>query len=162
MTAPVRIRPAGRAELELLAALHALAFTPPDVAGPPWSADALATTLAHPGAFALLAVDEEAVPGEPLGLLLAWAVAGEGEILTVGTVPAARRRGVARALMEAALLEMRRRDAEALFLEVAETNGPARRFYSVLGFTEVGRRPGYYRLGGTSVAALVLRRSLDR
>ena len=32
----------------------------------------------------------------------------------------------------------------ALFLEVDETNKAALKLYRKLGFTEVGRRPGYY------------------
>jgi ribosomal-protein-alanine N-acetyltransferase len=44
-----------------------------------------------------------------------------------------------------------------IFLEVEEGNRPALRLYARAGFTEVGRRPGYY-AGGA--AALVLRRDL--
>ena len=53
------------------------------------------------------------------------------------------------------------RGAAKLFLEVAEDNAPAQHLYHMLGFTAVGRRPGYYRRKtGPAVAALTLRRIL--
>jgi ribosomal-protein-alanine N-acetyltransferase len=46
-------------------------------------------------------------------------------------------------------------------LEVAETNGAARAVYAQAGFTQTGRRRGYYRgADGAAVDALVLVRKL--
>jgi ribosomal-protein-alanine N-acetyltransferase len=49
--------------------------------------------------------------------------------------------------------------ARAVFLEVEESNLPARRLYRGANFREVGRREGYYPAGRGS-AALVMRRDL--
>jgi [ribosomal protein S18]-alanine N-acetyltransferase len=132
-----------------LATLHARAFTMPR----PWSADEFAGWLADPLAFLLVEGDA--------GFLLGRAVAGEAELLTVAVAPEARGRGLGQRLVARFLYQARLRGAEVAFLEVAEDNGPARTVYSRAGFTDSGRRRGYYRRpqGGT-VDALVLRRVL--
>ena len=56
--------------------------------------------------------------------------------------------------MRATLRAAAERGAASMALEVAERNGPARSLYAALGFTPVGRRPGYY---GAGDDALVLR-----
>ena len=45
-------------------------------------------------------------------------------------------------------------------LEVREDNERARSFYTAAGYTEVGRREGYYRIRGRRIDALVMRREL--
>ena len=160
MTAALAIAPidaaAGPDGAALLAALHAEAFADPAVSGPAWDAAAFAALLATPGTLALVAMRGT----DPLGLLLLRTVADEAEILTLGVSPGARRAGVAAALVAAALAQGTAAGAARLFLEVAETNGPARALYAGLGFSPVGRRPGYFQLGGRPVAALVLARPL--
>jgi ribosomal-protein-alanine N-acetyltransferase len=142
----MRIEPAGAAALGLLAALHGRCFEEA------WSREAFAKLLATPGAFAFLALEE----AEPLGFALGRAAAGEAEILTIGVLPEARRRGAGRALMAAVEAEARARGAAELFLEVADDNLAARALYLALGFAQVGRRPAYY----GSRDALVLRRAI--
>ena len=59
------------------------------------------------------------------------------------------------------LRELHAERAEALFLEVDETNVPALALYRRLGFREVGKRPAYYdRAEGGRSGALVMRRDL--
>ncbi len=142
----MRIEPAGAASLELLAALHARCFEQA------WSREAFARLLATPGAFACLAVDA----AEPLGFALARAAAGEAEILTIGVLAVARRRGAGRALVAAIEAEAGARGAAELFLEVADDNHAARALYLSQGFAQVGRRPAYY----GQRDALVLRRAI--
>ncbi len=53
-------------------------------------------------------------------------------------------------------------NVEALWLEVAEDNDPARALYKGCGFQSVGRRAGYYLRGdGTRRDAVVMRRLLN-
>jgi [ribosomal protein S18]-alanine N-acetyltransferase len=96
------------------------------------------------------------------GELLGWGgilvVADSAEILTVGVVPAARRRGVARHLLDDLLAEARRRGAVEAFLEVRVDNEAARALYLREGFAQVGLRRGYY--DGGRVDAVVMRRDL--
>jgi ribosomal-protein-alanine N-acetyltransferase len=87
----------------------------------------------------------------PDGELLGWAGVFFGgtvaDVLTVGVLPAARRRGIARRLVAALLDEAARRGAEEAFLEVRVDNEAARELYRSEGFAEVGVRRGYYDAG---------------
>lgn len=69
------------------------------------------------------------------------------QILTVGVLPPARRRGVGRLLVRALVAEARRRRADEVLLEVREDNEGARRLYAGEGFAVLGRRRGYYEQG---------------
>jgi tRNA threonylcarbamoyl adenosine modification protein YeaZ len=131
----------------LLAVLHGECF------GAPWSAEDFATLLSSPGALGLIA----RIGGEPAGFLLARQAAGEVEILTIGTRPALRRNGIARALMTALIERATAARGTVLFIEVAVDNAVARALYGGLGFGEAGRRKGYYASGAD---ALILRRDL--
>ncbi len=80
------------------------------------------------------------------------------EIFTVGVVPHARRRGIARALVADLLAEARRRGADEAFLEVRVDNPAARTLYATEGFAEIGVRRGYY--DGGRVDAVTMRKEL--
>ncbi|MGD0772364.1 MAG: ribosomal protein S18-alanine N-acetyltransferase [Candidatus Solibacter sp.] len=76
-----------------------------------------------------------------VGFLVARTVAtDEREILNLAVAPDFRRKGVARALVDAALGAFR----GSVFLEVRESNAVALEFYKSLGFKELSRRKGYY------------------
>lgn len=64
----------------------------------------------------------------------------EREILNVAVDPAVRRSGIATELIRT---ELRERPG-TYFLEVRQSNGPARQLYRMLGFEEIGTRPDYY------------------
>lgn len=143
------IRESGPADIAVLAALHSKCF-PDD----PWDAVAMAEVLAMPGAFGLLALDSS--EGVPTGFLVALDLVVEFEVVAFGVLPAARRRGTGRALLEHLLAMAARRP---VLLEVAEDNVAARALYGAAGFLEVGSRVAYYqRRRGPRVAALTLRR----
>lgn len=93
-----------------------------------------------------------------LGFLVARAAADELEILNLGVLPQARRRGVGHVLLKTALQWGRASGAARAFLEVRESNAPARLFYEAQGFVVAGRRSVYY--GQPPEAALVLSLSL--
>lgn len=135
----------------LLADLHARAFAQP------WSQKQIAQMLQNPAAFAALARDDASAA---CGFALAWAAAGESELLTLAVVPEARRRGVGAALVTAACAAALARGARAMHLEVAEDNAPARALYAKLGYAEVGRRIGYYARASGAADAVVMRRAL--
>jgi [ribosomal protein S18]-alanine N-acetyltransferase len=134
---------------EALAALHALAFedTPR-----PWSAGEFAGLLAEPSTI---------LTTLPQGFALGRVAGPEAELLTLAVHPAARRRGVALALIEAFEAEAAARGAAEVLLEVAVTNAAARALYARRGYAQAGRRPAYYvRSALPPVDALVLRRVL--
>lgn len=130
------------------AAIHAQA------AEAPWSAETIAGLLAQPGVFGLVAMRGEA----PGGFILCRVVADEAEVLTLAVLPAARRRGIARALMTAAMAQGKAGGVARVLLEVSVRNDAALALYRSVGFGEVGRRKGYYAdpRGGPPADALVL------
>ena len=68
---------------------------------------------------------------------------------------------MARRLLDMHLRRLAAFGARTVFLEVEESNMPARRLYRRAGFHEVGRREGYSPdPSGKPAAALVLRRDL--
>ena len=141
------IRSATLADAALMARLHAACFADA------WDEAAFRALIGRPGAVAFLAGDD--------GFILAQAAADEAEILTLGVIPAARRCGLARALVETAAAAVSKRGAGMFFLEVAADNAAAFALYRGLGFREAGIRPSYYRERGKSaVDALLLRRPL--
>ena len=148
----MKLRGALGDEVGALAQVHALAFDHP------WSVDEIAELMSGPGAFALVAEDVA-----PVAFILCRAIAGEAEILTLAVSPAARRRGVARGLVEAAAGAASVAGAEAMFLEVADDNLAAIGLYEAAGFTRAGLRRGYYDRGPQGLAdALVMRLDLGR
>jgi ribosomal-protein-alanine N-acetyltransferase len=107
--------------------------------------------------FALLVEGEARLAG----MIVCRAVAGEAAVLTVAVDPDARRQGLGRALVEAALGLMRQQGAIEVFLEVAIDNHEALRLYERIGFEQAGLRRGYYdRGGGERVDAAVMRLDL--
>jgi ribosomal-protein-alanine N-acetyltransferase len=115
--------------------------------------------MARDGSLAFLGAPLASSDAE--SLILVQLAGDEAEILTLGTVPAARRSGLARALLSATASEAHKCGARAMFLEVAEDNMPARCLYHGLGFRVAGHRRAYYRDStGRSTDALILRAEL--
>jgi ribosomal-protein-alanine acetyltransferase len=83
--------------------------------------------------------------GKVVGFLVARSVVAEAEILNLCVAAEKRRSGLAEALLDEAITELRRTRVDRLFLEVRESNTPAISFYRKHSFRETGRRPGYYR-----------------
>jgi ribosomal-protein-alanine N-acetyltransferase len=137
-------------EAAAMAAAHAQAF---DAA---WREDEFEDLLEGEGIFGFLAHDDA-----PLGVILCRVAAEEMEVLTVGVTPRARRKGVARALMTAALGAASQAGAASAFLEVAVDNSGAEALYAGLGFHKAGLRKGYYDRGSAGrMDALVMRLDL--
>jgi [ribosomal protein S18]-alanine N-acetyltransferase len=138
--------PAGAAEP--LALLHAACFSED-----PWDAEALRRILALSGGFGFVAWEADT----PVGFALARDLGNECEILSLGVLPEFRRGGVGRALLRAVIDQAARQGLPSIVLEVAADNAAARRLYGGAGFVAAGRRPRYYRRGGETIDALLLR-----
>jgi ribosomal-protein-alanine N-acetyltransferase len=122
----ISIRPGREADLPAITAIQAAS---PEAAAWP-VADYLLYDLRVAEADGLVA-----------GFVAARAVAGvEAEILNLAVSPAARRKGVGRALLGAFLEGF----AGDVFLEVRDSNRTALEFYKSFGFKEFTIRRGYY------------------
>jgi len=105
----------------------------------PWSTQDFEDCVSY--ALFLIAEAEDKV----VGYTVALEAADEGEILNLAVAENGRRRGLGRALVEAIVGALTARGVRQVYLEVRESNAPARALYASFGFKEVGRRKGYYR-----------------
>jgi ribosomal-protein-alanine N-acetyltransferase len=138
LTDPVLVRPASLVDLERITWLETTCFADP------WPAPLLRGEFVHPGAVLLVAGSDIDAPGGYACLRLGG---GEAELLRVAVAPAARRQGLATALITSGLARVGRAGARRCHLEVRVDNAPARAVYERLGFTATGTRPRYYRDG---------------
>ena len=106
----------------------------------PWSQRSVASELENP--LALWLVWEE--DGRVLGYVGSQTVLDETDMMNVAVSAQARRRGIAQALVEALVIQLKQRGSRCLTLEVRASNAPAICLYEKLGFRQVGRRPNYY------------------
>jgi ribosomal-protein-alanine N-acetyltransferase len=123
----------------------------------PWSPELLRRELTHDWSTILLA-EEEVAPGmrRLLGFAIFWVVHDELHILNVAVDPSQRRRGVARAVMDATLERGRQRRCVMATLEVRRSNEAALSLYRNLGFRAVGVRPNYYVDEGEDAIVMIL------
>ncbi|HKJ63125.1 MAG TPA: ribosomal protein S18-alanine N-acetyltransferase [Hyphomicrobiales bacterium] len=111
------------------------------------------------GCYGLMArLDKRAAAG----FVIARTGGDEGEILTIATDPALRRKGIARALLSSTLEKLTGAEVTTFFLEVGVTNEAAITLYKSLGFEPVGKRVDYYHHANTSEDALIMRRMLRK
>lgn len=103
----------------------------------PWSEASVRESLANPASHFYAAYAD----GETAGYLGLQIFSGEGYITNVATLPAFRRRGIAKALLQQAM----QNEMEFITLEVRESNAAAIALYASLGFEKVGVRPRFYR-----------------
>jgi len=132
----MRLRPVCVSDVPVLALVHEAAFRGGEV----WDEASLRALVTGVGCGGVLAERE----GRVAGFVVWRAVLDEAEILTLAVVPEARRSGVGRGLMEAAVVRVRAAGGIRLFLDVSSRNVAACGLYEGLGFAEVGVRRGYY------------------
>ena len=129
------ILPMQQSHIDAVAALEQACFSEP------WSAAALAEELDNPHAVFRVAVEDGAV----LGYVGMHHLVDEGFITNVAVSPAARRRGVARALLGDLAAYGRAHRLYRITLEVRVGNTAARTLYESEGYTLDGVRPNFYR-----------------
>ena len=106
-----------------------------------WSEAEYRRLYAKDTAHVTLVIEQDYV----CGFIVAHHVGPEWEIENVVVREALRRSGLGKRLVVELLALACTRGAQSIFLEVRESNGPARAFYSKTGFVEIGRRRSYYR-----------------
>ena len=82
--------------------------------------------------------------GRIVGYICLWEVADELHVTNVAVHPEARRRGIARGLLESVFARARAAGSRLVVLEVRPSNAEAVGLYESFGFRVVGRRRGYY------------------
>jgi ribosomal-protein-alanine acetyltransferase len=79
-----------------------------------------------------------------LAFLVAHRVDNEWELENIVVGEESRRRGIGTRLLGQFIDHARAQNADAVYLEVRQSNQTARAFYRKLGFVEIGSRKGYY------------------
>ena len=172
MSGGVTLRRATRADLARVHEIERASFSDP------WTRESFASLLGNPHVHFAVAeaggeIDVSAVSGvrgvSPLtpraaapavvGYIVTWLVVDEAEVANVAVAPEARGRQLGALLLDDALRVARERGATTVYLEVRESNVPARALYASRGFSQVGRRRNYYRRPVED--ALVMRLELD-
>lgn len=126
----------------VLEALHAASFPQG------WDAEFIANLLQNPATEGRLALGPD---DTPQGFILTSRVVDEAEILTIAVHPDARRKGLGGMMLARISEELGSLGIAQLFLDVAESNAPARALYDAAGFTPTGRRRAYYADGDDAI-----------
>ena len=122
----------------------------------PWSENSIASELKNPLSLWLVAVDGQQVAG----YVGSQSVMGEADMMNIAVSSKFRRMGIAQELVERLVTLLREKDVYSLTLEVRASNEPAKALYGKLGFSQVGRRPNYYR--NPKEDALILRKEWEK
>lgn len=107
----------------------------------PWSEESFREAIASDTISVPVCLDED---GNLAGFACLMTVADEGELLNIATAPEFRRNGIAQCLLDRCFALCREKGTAVLYLEVRESNAPARALYRKNGFEEIGLRRNYY------------------
>ena len=143
----IEIIPMNESHVAAVAALEEANFTTA------WPESAIRDELTNKLSLWLVAVED----GTVLGYVGSQTVLEEADMMNIAVEESARRRGIARTLVEELVRQL---PAYCLTLEVRASNAPAIALYDSLGFAQVGLRRNYYR--NPREDALILRKEIER
>ncbi len=106
-----------------------------------WSENALRSQISSEYALTLIAKTDT---GDVCGYISGGLTPPEAEIFRVATLPQYRRRGIGRTVLDEFVAHASKKDCRDFFIEVRESNTPARTLYASFGFSEIGKRKNYY------------------
>ena len=137
----IQLRPFHRADIETLYKIDHICFAP----GIAYSKAELRYYLQHPKSHTVVAETEAK---DITGFCTGWLHLREGvlfgHVITIDVLPAVRRRGVGRRLMQAIEKHFLSEAVNSIQLEVAVDNLHAQAFYQVMGYERTGTLRGYY------------------
>lgn len=108
--------------------------------GEAWTLPQMREAMIVPGTELLVA----GVRDTPAGFALSRTIFDSAELLLLAVDPVHQRSGIGRALVSGLIEQARMAGVASIFVEVRADNA-ARRFYTELGFNEIGYRKNYYR-----------------
>lgn len=138
MQSDIVVIPAERADLTVLVSRNPDCF-PHD--SDRWDEEIFSHQLPDDGHVFLILKEN----GVSLGYICMSFIMDEAELNQIAVFPEAQGRGFAQLLFDSARAAVSERGAETIYLEVRESNAPARGLYKKLGFLTVGKRKNYYK-----------------
>ena len=145
----VTLRDMTTADLPAVLAMEEELFAPDT-----WTAAMYRDELARTGTrHYLVAVDEAGGREAVVGYAGLIAYPEEAHIATIGVTAAAQGRGIGAQLLDTLLAEADTR-SQVVLLEVRADNDTAQALYRRRGFTEIGRRRGYYQPSNTDAVVM--------
>ena len=135
--------------MSAVAALETICFSDP------WSENSVSSELKNKLSLWLVAEEN----GTVAGYIGSQTCGEESDVMNVAVHPDFRRRGIAEALVNALVAELKAIGSHCLTLEVRASNVPAIALYEKMGFSEIGRRKNYYR--NPREDALILRKEWE-
>ena len=133
-TSTINFRPMNEADIQVLVSLEAESFYDA------WNENMLRNEISNQLTTYLIME----VAGKLVGYAGFWLVAGEAQITRVAVLEAERGQGYGTRLTAALVNKAWELGAEAITLEVRESNLAAQRAYLTCGFASEGIRPNYY------------------
>jgi [ribosomal protein S18]-alanine N-acetyltransferase len=127
---------AADADLDAVVALESESFTNP------WPRETLVWELENSDVTRAYLLRDDS--GVITAFCVCWVIFDELHINTVAVAPAARRRGLAAALLRHVIADAVASGATRATLEVRASNAAALALYQRLGFRVAATRPGYY------------------
>lgn len=107
-----------------------------------WSIDVITSAFANPHNIILVEEDKDK---EVVGAVFMSVIASECELQNIVVSQKNKRRGIGERLLKEALRISAERRADVVYLEVRNSNEPARALYKKLGFSFCGCRKNYYK-----------------
>ncbi len=129
-----KIRPMSEADLDAVLIIEQASFPSP------WKREHFQHEISAPHSFPFIAEFD----GIIVGYVCLMSLFEEAQILDIAVAPGQRGRGVARLLMDYAMVVAREKEAEVLALEVRASNVAAITLYERCGFVRTGIRCKYY------------------
>lgn len=108
----------------------------------PWSRQSFEAVLSSDGAFIAEADDN----GSTVGFACVSIIPPEAELMNIAVDEKHRKKGIAASLLDFSIKETISMGGEVMYLEVRESNAPARHLYEKFGFKMIGVRRNYYTL----------------
>ena len=142
------IRPMCKEDIPQLVGMEKLCFSAP------WSEAAFLYELNNPLSVWLVAIDDDLI----LGYVGSQTVMDESDMMNLAVLPQCRRQGIGEKLVASLIEHLMNRGSVSLTLEVRISNSNAIALYQKMGFSQVGRRPNYYR--NPKEDAFILRKEL--
>ena len=119
----------------------------------PWSETSFFNELKNPRSSLKVAKKGGRVVGY---ICFGWII-DEGHVLDVAVHPQYRMLGIASTLVSLAIERLKEEGCRFVFLEVRDSNGPAKKMYAKFGFEVLGTRKNYYVSPSEDAVIMVLK-----